>query len=77
MVEAIAESWRENGPRSVELFHIGTDGWIDKSLTCDGMHPTTEGVLEFIIQQFDNICRTGHENIGAKLVECLDARGLV
>ncbi|KAF8516041.1 SGNH hydrolase-type esterase domain-containing protein [Gautieria morchelliformis] len=61
MVETLAESWRQSNPEGVELFHIATDGWIDKSHTCDGLHPNTEG----------------HDKIGARLIECLDARGLV
>lgn len=43
MVEALAQSWEESDADGVKLFHIDTDGWINKSLTCDGLHPTTEG----------------------------------
>ena len=49
MVEALAASWGEFDPKGVKLFHIGSDGWIDKSLTCDGMHPTTDGTLNIVI----------------------------
>jgi hypothetical protein len=46
MVEILAESWRQSNPEGVKLFHIATEGWIDKSLTCDGLHPTAEGMLK-------------------------------
>ncbi|GJJ14736.1 hypothetical protein Clacol_010581 [Clathrus columnatus] len=51
MINELSEEWKNTrGPR---LFHISTEGWIDKTLTCDGLHPTTEG----------------HEVIGSKLVD--------
>ncbi|KAF8584630.1 hypothetical protein K439DRAFT_1616609 [Ramaria rubella] len=57
MVEDLAQSWLASNPNGVKLRHIDTEGWIDKSLTCDGLHPTVEG----------------HEKIGAKVVEILKA----
>lgn len=77
MVEALAMTWQESDPDGVKLFHIDTDGWIDKSLTCDGLHPTTEGMIQITVSAEFCQHHTGHEKISARLVEYLDARGLV
>jgi len=62
MVESLSKEWQESasGSGGVLLYHISTEGWINKSLTCDGVHPTSEG----------------HEAIGAKLIKYMDELGL-
>ncbi|GJJ14745.1 hypothetical protein Clacol_009012 [Clathrus columnatus] len=60
MVEQLAKSWAEANPNGTKLYHISTEGWIHKGLTCDGVHPTSEG----------------HEVIGTKLIEYMDSLGL-
>ncbi|KAF8523753.1 hypothetical protein BU17DRAFT_85617 [Hysterangium stoloniferum] len=55
MVTELAESWLESDPDGPKIYHVPTEGWIDRTLTCDGLHPSMEG----------------HENISNKLIEYL------
>ncbi|KAF8584631.1 carbohydrate esterase family 2 protein [Ramaria rubella] len=61
MVEALSQTWLKSDPDGVKIYHIDTEGWINKTLTCDGIHPTTEG----------------HDAIGGKLVEYIESLGQV
>ena len=76
MVYALAESWSNSEVEGTKLYHISTEGWIDRSLTCDGLHPTAEGMtlLERAPDLSDDNCQ-GHKTIGIKLVEYLDVVG--
>ncbi|KAF8523764.1 hypothetical protein BU17DRAFT_85638 [Hysterangium stoloniferum] len=60
MVEELSKSWLEADADGVLLRHISTDGWIDRELTCDGLHPTADG----------------HETVGNKLLDYMNALGL-
>jgi len=49
MVEALSKEWEETDPENhVKLYHISTEGWLNKSLTCDGVHPTSEGHISIL-----------------------------
>lgn len=78
MVENLAKVWLEANPTGVKLFHISTEGWIHKGLTCDGIHPTSEGNLHHSLDFYCTFKRAflGHEVIGTKLIEYMDALGL-
>lgn len=47
MVKQLAKTWADANSSGVKLYHIPTDGWIHKELTCDGTHPTSEGKFFF------------------------------
>lgn len=42
MVEALAKEWQSR-PGNPKLYHIATEGWVNRTLTCDGLHPTVQG----------------------------------